>query len=175
MPVDSTSNSDAVLIEQQSVTVTPESSLNNNVNKSNALTQTKKRKHVTLVDAETLVKKRKIGTGTSISKQSSVDSCSTSTQQHKNLTIDNRNEMPYKCTICAEEFNRLPKFQAHKKTHEKQSFQCRICCKKFDVKKTCKTHENQCKKAGHECYLCKKRTSKVDDLKIHMSQHIGLK
>lgn len=150
--IDLTSDSDAVMvpIEQQSVIVTPRSILNN-ANETNTVTQAKKRKHVTFMDAEIPGKRQKLDTA------------------------------GYKCTFCAKEFNRQTKLEAHMKTHKtvdmhQSAFQCSICCKRFTIEKTWKSHEQKCNLKRYECYLCKKRLKTNGYLLEHMSStHTGLK
>lgn len=147
MTVDLTSDPDVVPIEQPSVIVISGGILND-ANKSNTFTQAKKRKHVTFRNAEIPEKKQKFDTD---SNKSITRICSISTKDNR---TDNSNKMPYKCPICAEEYNRNSKLVAHMKTHMK-------------------THEKRCKLKRYECYLCKIRRSKGCLLE-HMSLHTGV-
>lgn len=137
----------------------------NNANNSN--TPAKKRRNVGFVGPETPGKKPKVD-------------AESNTKQQINSPMSNH-KMSYKCIVCAKEFNRYSKLEAHMKAHENDiMFQCSICHQSFSrsQENTWKSHENQCKKLRrYECHICKLmfRTGK-ETLLIHIrSKHTGEK
>lgn len=141
--------------EQQSVIVTTETILNNsNVLSPFTTPKAKKRKHVTIVDAEFSGKKQKQD---DTSMQSNIDSCSSATVKTIDNGTDNSDEMPYKCALCAKQFTRNSKLESHLKTHEKElllqasmkQFRCSECPQCYGTKSSLKHHtESKHKKAN---------------------------
>lgn len=176
--IDLTSDCDVGPIKTPSVIVTPGRNLNN-ANKSN--TEQKKRKRVTFGNIETLGKKQKLDSDSSVIKQldfgtSSADRQGNSTRD--NDRADNSNEMGYKCTICKNVFNRYSKLEAHIKTHDSDIiFRCSSCSQGFNrlQESVWKLHEGQCKLKRYECYVCKTKRHALEILSVHMRKHTGVK
>lgn len=167
LTVDLTLDAEAERVDNSSVIVAPARSLNINANKPK--TPAKKRKNVTFTDdAEVPGKKQKVDTGPQLNVGSS------STEQHGNSTMDNH----YKCAICAKEYSRYSKLEAHMKAHENDIlFKCSECNAKFSrsQENNWKSHLERCKLKLFECYLCKKRTHSKMNLREHIRNHAGVK
>lgn len=169
--IDLTLDSEVGPVDNPSVIGNPARNLNINANKSN--TRVKKRKNVTFAnDAEVPGKKHKLDAGSQLNFDAS------STEQHGNLTMNNRADDTYKCAICAKEYSRNSKLEAHMKAHENDiMFNCAICNRKFSRSKenNWKSHVEGCKLKLFECYLCKKKMHLKINLLEHIRNHAGVK
>ena len=83
---------------------------------------------------------------------------------------------PFKCEICAEEFQNFNQLHYHKVRHkEKWPFSCSKCSKGFGNEGKWKWHEDHCKeenskreKASLECHLCNSKFMFKIDLLNHI-------